>query len=284
MASRGPLYGGVPTSQMEAFGGGSVAGVGGYVYVNKNFYAELEGYSTSQGPTAFLTMPSSNNNPNNPHTYLKGTNPYLRLAYQSDEHGGHNWMLGAFAMNSAVYPNSMTNNYGNGVVDANGNPVPAQSFGPPSMSLGTVQYQDRGIDGQYQYLLNPHAVTAQFRMVQENITDNNGLTYTNPHNNLNTFMAKASYVYDAKYGAALSYQTANGSSDPAYTNTMGSASGSPNTIAWIPSIWWQALQNVRLTYSYTAYTQYGGANQNYDGNGRNASANNTSWLYLWMAM
>jgi hypothetical protein len=95
-------------------------------------------------------------------------------------------------------------------------------------------------------------------------------------------MAKVSYVYDAKYGAALGYQAANGSSD--CTAYAYSATCSPNAIAWVPSVWWQVLQNVRLTYSYTAYTQYGGASQNYDGQGRNAKDNNTSWLYLWMAM
>jgi hypothetical protein len=274
MASRGPYYNGTPTTFLESYGPG-VAGVGGYVYVNKNFYAELEGYQSATGAASWLAYGSNNSNPNSPKVYLKGTNPYVRLAYQSDEHGAHNWMLGAFGMNSSVY--------GYNSPDGSG------TWGPPNLSGGTTQYQDRGIDGQYQYLSNPHAVTAQFRMVKENITDNNNIVYANPTNNLNSLMAKVSYVYDAKYGAALGYQRANGSSDynPNSSQTCAyssSATCSPNTIAWVPSIWWQALQNVRLTYSYTAYTQYGGASQNYDGQGRNASANNTSWLFLWMAM
>jgi len=276
MPSRGPMYNGTPTTFMEGYGPG-LAGIGGYVFLNKNIYAEIDGYQSATGAASWLAYGSNNSNPNAPKMYVKGTNPYVRLAYQSDEHGAHNWMLGAFGMNSAVYPNSMTMLSPDGTTYNVG-------FGAPNMSMGTTQYQDRGIDGQYQYLSNPHAVTAQFRMVKENITDNNLLTYSNPTNNLNSFMAKVSYVYDAKYGAALGYQNTSGSNDATYTTTMGSISGSPNTTAWIPSIWWQALQNVRLTYSYTAYTQYGGANQNYDGNGRNASANNTSWLYLWMAM
>jgi hypothetical protein len=32
------------------------------------------------------------------------------------------------------------------------------------------------------------------------------------------------------------------------------------------------------------YTKYDGASTNYDGTGRNASDNNTLYLFVWMAM
>jgi hypothetical protein len=41
---------------------------------------------------------------------------------------------------------------------------------------------------------------------------------------------------------------------------------------------------MRLTYQYFAFTKYNGGTTNYNGLGTNASANNVSWLYLWLAM
>jgi hypothetical protein len=99
------------------------------------------------------------------------------------------------------------------------------------------------------------------------------------------------YVYRAKYGAGLAYWREEGSSDPYYASGLGpdapvnylGISGSPNTTVWIPSIFWQPLQNVRLTLYQTIFSEYLGGTSNYDGLGRNASDNNTTYLYLWMA-
>lgn len=286
-SSRNGGTSGVPVNALLGANGGLRApGYGGYIYLNKNFYAELEAYqSGGSGPLSWMTYGSTNSNPvnsgNGTPTYLKGLNPYFRLAYQSDEHGPHNWMIGALGMNVAQYGQN-----------ANG-----LAPGSPDLSGGVTQYQDRGVDAQYQYLSNPHTVTVQARYMRENITDNNNIVYGNSTNNLNSITLKASYVYDAKYGVGLGYQNVSGSADGFYgsasytgaipaggPNLNGSQIGSPNSTAWVPSIWWQALQNVRLGLQYTAFTQYMGASKNYDGQGTNASANNTTWLYLWMAM
>ena len=94
-----------------------------------------------------------------------------------------------------------------------------------------------------------------------------------------------SYVYNATYGAAIAFQNITGTSDAYYgTNAVTGANLNPNSTAWIPSVWYQVLQNVRLTYQYTAFTKYNGGTINYNGLGTNASANNASWLYLWVAM
>ena len=256
--TQGPQY----VTRLEGFGGGSATGLGGYAFLNKNFYAELMGYRTSKGATSWLSYGTKDTDPNNPRLYLKGTNPYLRLAYQSDEHGAHNWMTGAFAMNTAQYGYTQLD-FSN-----------AFTWGAANLGGGTTRYQDRGVDAQYQYLTNSHAVTAQARYIREEITDGTA-TYNNARNNLQSFFAKTSYVYNAKYGASLGYQSVHGSSD---ANVY---IGSPDTIAWTPSIYWQALQNIRLTLQYVAYTQYLGGGTI---GTRSASDNNNTWLYLWMAM
>jgi hypothetical protein len=155
----------------------------------------------------------------------------------------------------------------------------------PALSAGTVKYQDRAIDSQYQYLVDPHAVTAQARYTKENISDPTGILYSNANNKTNSFMSKVSYVYNATYGAAVAFQNITGTADTRYgTNAVTGAALNPNSAVWIPSIWYQPLQNVRLTLQYFAFTKYNGGTINYDGLGTNASANNASWLYLWVAM
>jgi hypothetical protein len=37
-----------------------------------------------------------------------------------------------------------------------------------------------------------------------------------------------------------------------------------------------------LTAAYTGYTKFNGASRNYDGSGRNASANNSVYIALWL--
>jgi hypothetical protein len=41
---------------------------------------------------------------------------------------------------------------------------------------------------------------------------------------------------------------------------------------------------VRVGLQYTIYDKFDGASSNYDGTGRNASDNNTLYLFLWAAI
>jgi len=259
-------------------------GYGVYGYVNQNFYGEVNLYqSGGAGAMSWMTYPASNSNPNNPPSYLQGLNPYFRFAYQSDEHAGHNWMIGVLGANINQYSScnnvASSGSYKGAAASCNG---PVNS---PALSAGVVKYQDRAVDGQYQYLVDPHTVTAQFRYTKENISDPTGILYSNPSNKTNSFLSKVSYVYNATYGAAIAFQNITGTADIHYgVNAATLAAQNPNSTAWIPSIWYQIFQNARLTYQYTAFTKYNGGTINYNGLGTNASANNASWLYLWLAM
>jgi hypothetical protein len=258
-------------------------GIGVYAYINRNFYVEADLYqSGGSGALSWMTYPATNSNPNSAPVYLQGVNPYIRLAYQSDERAGHNWMVGVLGANINQYSSCTTiANSGS----YKGSTPSCGAINSPALSSGTVQYQDRAVDGQYQYLVDPHTVTAQARYTKETISDPNGILYSNANNKTNSFMTKVSYVYNATYGAALAFQNITGTADTFYgTNAVTGAALNPNSAAWIPSIWYQVLQNVRLTYQYTAFTKYNGGTTNYNGLGTNASANNASWLYLWIAM
>jgi hypothetical protein len=258
----------VQTAIEGTYGGGTARGLTGYFYLNKSYYVEIGDYMANTGASKFLTYTSDKGAPNHNGTVpLIGANPYYRLAYTT-EWGPSNLMVGAFGLKSKI---------GDGSGDG----------------LKTT-YNDNGLDAQYQYISDPTVVSTQLRFISEKISDPSNLVYTNPSQNLHSFYAKAMYVYRAKYGAGLAYWSEHGSADAAYTATDGGANfyscldapgctvGSPNTKVWIPAVFWQPLQNVRLTLYKTLFSQFLGGSSNYDGYGRRASDNNSTYLYLWM--
>src|SRR5665647_2242645 len=113
---------------------GQAAGLTAYAYLNKLVYAELGGYKTANRGLSIMSAGSNNLNT----VKLKGVSPYWRLAL-TREWGPHNIMLGTSGMNSNVYDNT------------------EDTSDPATVS----RWNDRGIDAQYQYLLDPHTVTAQ---------------------------------------------------------------------------------------------------------------------------
>lgn len=259
-AASGPIVAGL---------GQQVSGLSAYTFWNQTVYAEMASYQTAKGPFSFLKS-------GNPlETRLKGSNPYVRLAL-NHEWGPHNAMLGVFGFNASVYP------------DPN-NPIGA-----------TTRYTDRGIDAQYQYLLDPHTFTAQASYIREHVHGGDVAgTSTNASNTLNQLKLKASYIFRAKYGGSLSYFSTTGSSDnTAYPGAQddgtgvgnmvpiaiaGSALNNPDTRGVIPEVFWMPIQYLRVGMQYFKYERYNGASKNYDGSGRNAKDNNTLFVYLWGA-
>jgi hypothetical protein len=188
-------------------------------------------------------------------------------------------------------------------------------------NLGRIK--NTGIDAQYQYLLDPHTITAQVAYMRQ-VTDYSANTLAgfaspyflvdgvtpvaaaNPSDTANIFRAKLSYVYQAKYGGSLSYFNLTGtantlnqssgfdsngqitSTDPlgtgiTSTRVTGNLSGNPATNGMTYEVFWLPVQYVRVGAQYTAYHKFNGATDNYDGFGRNARDNNTLFLYVWGA-
>ena len=262
MATTQGAFGGLPyATLLEGGVAAKVAGIGGYVYLNKTYYAELTSYQAAKGALSFMSYPTLTGDANNAFggTYLDGSNLYWRLAY-TREWDANNIMIGAFGFDAKT-------------LDDNTDFV-------PDASLGNVHYRDVGIDAQYQYLLAPHTFTAQVRAVQENIDDNRvAPTYAGPAT-LNTLFAKASYVYQQKYGASLTYRNVTGSSD---INVYTSSTNVPDSEVWTPEFFYLINQNVRIGLQFNLFTKYLGSTSNYDGAGRNPSDNNSTYAYLWAA-
>ena len=279
------------------FGAGDhLAGISAYLFWNKMIYAELGTYRTAN--QIFSIMSAGVNDEST--TKLQGANnPYWRLAL-SHEWGPHNIMVGTSGMVAHVYdtPSDISN----------------------SNNLG--RFKNVGVDAQYQYLLDPHSITAQIAYMRQKqdysattlggassyfLAD--GVTPVSPYNasdTTNTLRAKVSYIYQAKYGGSLSFFNLTGttnthnqssgydsngqitSTDPLGTGissarVTGNLSGNPATRGWTYEAFWMPVQYARVGLQYTTYSKYNGASDNYDGLGRNARDNNTLFLYVWGA-
>jgi hypothetical protein len=283
-------------------GAGQVAGVTAYMLWNKTIYGEIGLYRTANQAFSFMSAGT----PDAATSHLQGSNnPYWRFAY-THEWGPNNIMVGTSGMVAHVYDGSST----------------------PSDSNAYSRIKTFGIDSQYQYLLDPHTVTAQVvyqRQVtnlsanaiaglSQGYTDANGvvvpiavdangnpMAMPNTSNVTDIFRAKLSYVYQAKYGGSVSFFNKTGSTDSAAKNTVwndpagvalpndltaattGNQSGNPATRGMTFEAFWLPIQNVRIGAQYTAYNKFNGVSSNYDGLGRNASDNNTLFLYVWGA-
>jgi hypothetical protein len=273
--------------------GGNLGGITAYAFWNRTIYAELGGYGTSRGPLAFMHAGLANDEV----TKLKGINPYWRLAW-NHEWGPHSLMIGTTGMTAKIFDDPQDT----------------------SDSSTIHRTRDIGIDSQYQYLLDPHSVTAQFAYMRSRrrfpdflanqpvpFVDalGNPLANTNATDTTNVMRAKLTYVYRAKYGGSLGFFNLTGSTNTANQTSglspdtlavtsdpqaaapsqrvAGNLSGNPATRGMTLEAFWTPIQYVRIGAQYTAYSRFNGAATNYDGFGRNARDNNSLFLYLWAA-
>ena len=286
------------TAPYPRFGsGGNIAGISAYTLWDKSVYAELGTYRTANRIFSFMSAGIDDASK----TKLSGNNnPFWRLAW-THEWGPNNIMVGTSGMMAKVYDT--------GSVTSDPN------------NLG--RFKNAGVDAQYQYILDPHTVTAQLAYMRQRQTYSantiagaaspfflaDGVTPVNPaspFDTTNILRAKVSYIYQAKYGGSLGFFNRTGSSntlnqssgydssglitstDPnatgiSSTRVTGNLTGNPATRGFTYEAFWMPLQNVRVGAQYTAYAKFNGAAINYDGLGRNAKNNNSIFFYVWAA-
>lgn len=227
---------------------------------------------------------------------IQGAAPYARVAYewQWNAQAAH---IGALLMRANVNPGVPDPNDPTGLTT-----VPFKSTG----INGQDSYTDYGFDGGYQFLGDgTHIVTVQGIYVHENQRLNASAAGTGLSSNysLNQVRANVSYWYQNTYGITLGWQNTWGPANPvlypgldatgATIPIVGSANSKPNSNSfiieadWVPfgksDSWMSPWANLKLGVQYVAYTRFNGSNSNYDGAGRNASDNNTLYLFAWMA-
>lgn len=258
MASGTSITGPYASPMIENLAG--TAGVGGYVYWKQSIYAELSAYRTADGLLSFFNV-------GNDHVYVQGYNPYWRLAYSKDW-GPDSMEVGTYGMVADVYPD----------------PVGTGPTGP------TDRFKDYGVDAQYQHITDLNTWTAQASYTHETEDWNASFATlgatSNATDTLNNFKVKGSYWYRHKYGASLGYFSSTGSSDATLYGGAGSLNDKPDSAGYVFEADYMPWDYVRLAAQYNAYTKYlGGSTYDDQAGGapRNASDNNSLFLYVWVA-
>jgi len=231
----------------------NVLGLGGYALVGDLVYGELTVYrSAFQGAAA----PSSSTGA------IHGVAPYWRLALQKDW-GHHYLMLGTFGLHTSLFPDVLS--------------------GPRNT------FSDVGVDAQFETRAGSGNLVARGSWIRESQTLD--ATFgaggsTNPKNTLKTLRLNASYYPKQWLGLSGGYFQTDGTADAglyAPAPVTGSANGDPKTNGFIGELDFNAWENTRLGLQYTGYTNFNGQSSNYDGAGRNASGNNTLFVFMWVA-
>lgn len=250
-----------------------VAGPSAYLWFMNSVYAEFGFYkSAPQGVSNPGTGGAGPLDSTVPNGALTSNAPYWRLAYEH-QWDRHSLEVGAYGLTAKLS-------------------APTQPISDPSN-----RFSDTAFDAQYQYLGDDHIFSVQTTYIKEkqNLDASFALgESTNPTNDLKTFRIAGSYYLHRTYGASLGYFSTTGSADALrYATTAGggtvtftpagSLSGSPDSKGWIAEADYIPWQNVKFAAQYVAYKKFNGDSTNYDGNGRNASDNNTLYLLAWLA-
>lgn len=196
---------------------------------------------------------------------IRGLAPYWRLAYQ-ELTGKTQYEVGTYGMHMRSTPNAIT--------QANGTSFPWQD-----------SYTDWAFDTQIdRTLFRTDVLSFRATYIRENsdllASLNQKLAGVGSHH-LNTVLTNAEYHFGNRYTGTFGWFDTTGTSDstllPAAA-VSGNANGDPRGVGYILNFSYWPWQNLWLAAQYTGYTRFNGAQNNYDGAGRSASANNTIYL------
>lgn len=234
-----------------------VAGLGAYAMWNFHLYGEAALYRSEH-----LGNPQPNAG-TDLGINIRGAAPYWRLAWQQTM--GNNYLeVGTYGMHVATTPG--------GIV------------GPEDY------YTDLAADAQYERILpklNNNTISIHTTYIHEssNLLATFGATGASfPQHDLNTFKLDGSYHFRNKYGLTAGYFNTWGTADPilyAPADLSGSTNGDPKSDGYIFQVAYWPWQNIDFTAQYMGFLKFNGAATNYDGAGRNASDNNSTYVTAW---
>jgi hypothetical protein len=250
----------ITSAKIDSGAGGfgqQVGGLGFYMWLDDHFYAEITDYTSAiRGGAHPLDSTQSN--------VVSGSAPYWRLAYEQ-RWDRNSLSVGAFGLNSKLHP-------GNGT----------------ALAGVTDKFRDVAADVQYQFIGEDHLATALATYIHERQTLNASVLdgfAANTDNNLKTLKLTGEYYYQRRIGGTVGYFSTTGSSDAllyAPAPVSGSANNGPDTTGYILEVNYLPWLNTKLQAQYIGYQKFNGQKTNYDGSGRNASNNNTTYLLVWL--
>jgi hypothetical protein len=232
--------------------GGDVAGIGGYGMWDNHLYLAAAIYRSEH-----IGGPQPNPGTNFP-INIHGVAPYWRFAFQEST-ATTQFEIGTYGM----YLKSM----------------------PGAIVSPVDTYTDIGVDTQYDRTISrTNVLSLRGTYIHESSSLDASLgkgAVSVASHHLDTITANAEFHLGNRYSATAGWFHTTGTSDAllypqsAFT---GSGNGGPGSAGYIGNISFWPAQNWQLALQYTGYTSFNGASTNYDGAGRDASANNTTYL------
>ena len=235
--------------------GQNVAGLGAYAFWNNLIYAEASLYRSAQQGGAHPPDNSSTG-------IIKALAPYWRLALQKQFNDQY-VELGTFGMSTQMYTAGVS-----GLTD---------------------RYTDVGFDLNYERPFGDNDLTVHTTYINEKRSLDGTFDASGSVSNslsLNSFKVVGNYYLHQQIGFSFGYFDMSGDGDPilyAPGAVDGSAMGSPNSNGFIAQFEYLPWYNTKFGIQYVGYSKFNGAGTNYDGAGRNASDNNSIYVYSWIA-
>ena len=234
------------------------AGFGAFGMWDNHLYLDVAGYRSEHigGP-----QPNPGGSLN-----IRGLAPYWRLAWQQLT-GKTQFEFGTYGIQLRSTPNAIT--------------------GPAGASLPRNSYTDWAVDTQIdQTMFRKDVLSFRATYIRENndliASVLQGAAGQGSHH-LNTVLANAEYHFGNKYTGTFGWFNTTGTVDTTLFGAapvFGSANGDPRGAGYIANVSFWPWQNLWLAAQYTGYTRFNGGSTNYDGSGRNASANNAIYLNI----
>ena len=231
-----------------------VAGVGAFGMWNNHLYLDVAGYRSEHigGPQP---------NPGTAGTNIRGLAPYWRVAWQ-ELTAKTQYEVGTYGIHMRSTPQGITgleDSYTDWAVDTQ---IDRTVFRKDVLSFrGTYIHENSGLLASFINL----KIAGQ-----------------GPHH-LNTVLTNAEYHFGNRYTGTFGWFDTTGTVDTTLFGAVpvtGSANGDPRGAGYIANVSFWPWQNLWLAAQYTGYTRFNGGSTNYDGSGRNASANNTIYLNI----
>ena len=232
-------------------------GVGVYALWNDVLFTEIAAYRSAI-PAAAAPIDSSARNA------ISGFTPYWRVALQKT-FGTQYLMVGTYGLASKLFP--------------------------AGVGGLTNDFTDIAFDAQHEMPVGDGHIVTRLAYITENQTLSAGFAASpaasaNRTNSVTSLRLNSSWYPSQHAGLTLGLFSNGGTADTllyAAGAVTGSAIGSPETTGASIEASYNLWENARLSLTYTMYSKFNGRDSNYDGAGRNASANNSLYLLWWFA-
>jgi hypothetical protein len=247
----------IAAAQLDGTLGQNAAGLGVYAWYDHSLYAEFSLYTAGLRGGAHPLDSTQGQ-------VVHGLAPYWRLTYER-RWDRNSLSVGTYGIIANLHP-------------GNGTPL----AGP------TDKYRDVAADLQYQFIGEDNIFTVLSTYIDEKQTLDasyaDGLA-ANPSDDLKTFKLVGEYYYQRMIGGSVGLFRTTGTVDSilyAQAPVTGSVTNSPDSRGEVLELNYLPWLNTKLQMQYVRYDKFNGGSTNYDGAGRNASANDTLYALAWL--